>query len=232
MLHVGDIQSRHKQKKITPFIDLLSPIIKENYVLGQQIAVDESVISFKGRVSFRQYLKSKPNPWGTKAYVLSDTMSGYMNNFQIYYGKDTPLIDRPDLKHTVKVVLTLVNHLRDKGYDLYTDRFYTSPCLADELTALGITLTGTVMSNKKGLPQEVRQKIKQRKGDVRSYRIDNKMVLSWTDKRDVFMLSTKHSNEMLDVPTRLVHKIVITIRNKYFLYYRRNDGTTKKSRRW
>ena len=57
MLHVGDIQSRQKHKKFTPFIDLLLPVIKENYVLGQQIAVDESVISFKGRVSFRQYLK-------------------------------------------------------------------------------------------------------------------------------------------------------------------------------
>ena len=31
------------------------------------------------------------------------------------------------------------------------------------------------------------------------------MVLSWTDKRNIFMLSTKHSNEMIDVPTRLVY---------------------------
>ena len=67
-----------------------------------------------------------------------------MNNFQIYYGKDTP-----HLKHTVKVVLTLVNHLRDKGYDLYIRIDFILVPVADEVTALGITLTGTVMSNKK-----------------------------------------------------------------------------------
>ena len=54
MLHVGDIQSRGKENKITPFIDLMSPIIQDNYILGQHIGVDESVISFKGRVSFNQ----------------------------------------------------------------------------------------------------------------------------------------------------------------------------------
>ena len=209
MLHVGDIQSRAKEKKITPFIDLMSPIIQDNYILGQHIAVDESVISFKGRVSFKQYLKGKPNPWGVKAYVLSDSLTGYMHKLQMYYGKDTPLIDRPELQHTVKVVLTLVHHLRDKGYDLYTDRFYTSPCLADELTKLGITLTGTIMSNKKGLPLKVKQKIKQKKGDVSSFRYDKKMVVSWTDKRNIFMLSTKYSNEVIDVPTRLVHTLIV-----------------------
>ena len=33
----------------------------------------------------------------------------------------------------VKVVTTLTDHLRDKGYNVYTDQFYTSPLLADAL---------------------------------------------------------------------------------------------------
>ena len=115
------------------FFDIIIAIIQGNYNPDRQIVVDESVISFKGRVSFRQYLKGKPNPCGLKAYVLSDSKTCYMHNLRLYYGKDTNLIDNHEASHTVEVVTTLTDHLRDKGYDLYTDRFYTSPLLADAL---------------------------------------------------------------------------------------------------
>ena len=59
--------------------------------------------------------------------------------------------------------MTLVSHLGNKGYDLYTDRFYTSPALAVELERVGITLTGTSQSNKRGLPIELKQKPKMSK---------------------------------------------------------------------
>ena len=52
---------------------------------------------------------------------------------------------RSDLPHTARVVLTLVEGLHHKGYDLYVDLFYSSPMLATELYKLGITLTGTVI---------------------------------------------------------------------------------------
>ena len=107
MLHVGEIDTRPRQSKIQPFINLFLPIIKCNYTPDRQVAIDEAVISFRGRVSFRQYIKEKPNPWGIKAYVLSDSKSGYMHNLLLYYGKDTCLIERLDLSHTCKVVLTL-----------------------------------------------------------------------------------------------------------------------------
>ena len=65
------------------------------------------------------------------------------------------------------------------------------------------------MSNKKGLPLKVKQKIKQKKGDVSSFQYDEKMLVSWTDKRNILMLSTKYSNEVIDVPTRLVHTLIV-----------------------
>ena len=55
--------------------------------------------------------------------------------------KDTELV-RPDLPHTVRVVLTLTEGLQRKGYDLYVDRFYTSLLLADEIMQQGRSLTG------------------------------------------------------------------------------------------
>ena len=63
--------------------------------------------------------------------------------------------------------------------------------------------------SKKGLPLKVKQKIKQKKGDVSSFQYDEKMLVSWTDKRNILMLSTKYSNEVIDVPTRLVHTLIV-----------------------
>ena len=162
MLHVDEITCTciRKKDKIQPFIDLLVPVVQENYTAHREVAVDESVTTFKGRVSFRQYLKGKPNPWGIKAYVLSDSTTGYMHKLRIYFGKQTSLIDDTELSHTVKVVHTLVEQLKNKGYDLYTDRFYNSQAQADRLQKCGLTLTGTIMSNRCGLPEQLKGKHK------------------------------------------------------------------------
>ena len=179
MLHVGGISSPSKKAKIQPFINILLPIITSNFTPYREVAVDESVIKFKGRVSFKQYLKGKPNPWGVKAYVLSDSKTGYMHNVIVYFGKQTNLIDKPEWSHTVKVVVSLVEH------DLYTDRFYTSPILADSLQQMNITLTGTVMSNKRGVPLQLKTKNKTSKGSIESYRCEDMMASSWMEKKKV-----------------------------------------------
>ena len=119
-------------------------------------------------MGFRQYVRGKPHPWGIKAYVLSESKSGYMYNLVIYYGKETQLLTKSGLNHTTNVVLTLMNPLADLGYDLYTDRFYTSPLLASEVLHSGTTLIGTVMTNRKNMPQAVKSK-KQKSGDVDTY---------------------------------------------------------------
>ena len=67
-LHVGEIDSDDKCEKIEPLLDLLQPAFSSSYTPAQNVAIDESVIAFKGRVSFRQYLKGKPTPWGIKAF--------------------------------------------------------------------------------------------------------------------------------------------------------------------
>ena len=152
-LHVGDPDSTLKRDKIQPFLDQLLPTFQSAYTPPREVAIDESVISFRGRVSFRQYLKGKPNPWGIKAFVLAGSKSGYLHNVLVYYGKET-MLSRGDMPHTVRVVLTLMEGLHNQGYDLYVDRFYNSPLVATELEKVGITITGMRIctSNHTGLP--------------------------------------------------------------------------------
>ena len=83
----------------------------------------------------------------------------------LYYGKETQLLDST-LPHTIKVVMTLVEPFHHQGYDLYLDRFYGSPLLSTELSKVGITVTGTVQANRRGLPREVTDKRKEPRGTV------------------------------------------------------------------
>ena len=55
------------------------------------------------------------------------------------------------------------------GYDLYTDRFYTSPEVATELLQISTSITGTVQTNRRNMPAAV-VGAKQKRGDVATYR--------------------------------------------------------------
>ena len=134
--------------------------------------------------------------------MLSDSKTGYLQRVCVYYGKETQLIDNGN-PHTVRIVQTLVEPLHNKGYDLYVDRYYTSPLLASEMSKVDITVTGTVQSNRRGMPKEVTSKGKKEpRGSIRAARSGNILTLSWLDKRKVLMLSTKHNTSMAQVWTR------------------------------
>ena len=124
----------------------------------------------------------------------------------IYYGRETELINR-DLGQTPHVVLTLVEQLHHKGCDLYVDRYYTSPTLAAELTKVGITVTGTLQTNRKGAPIAVKQGYKQPVGTVcafwSQYDSEDILALTWMDKHKIVtLLSTKHKVGMVFVRIR------------------------------
>ncbi len=56
------------------------------------ISVDESIIDFKGRLSFIQYMPKKPTKWGIKARVMVDSSNGYVSNLNIYTGITSTLL--------------------------------------------------------------------------------------------------------------------------------------------
>ena len=201
MLHVGEIPSTTRRSKIQPFLDLLLPLFHSYLTPFREVSADEAMIAFRGRVAFRQYVKGKPQLWGIKAYVLSESRSGYMYNLVIYYGKETLLSVIPGKNHTTNVVMTLMEPLSNMGYDLYVDRFYTSPELATELLRIGSTITGTVMSNRRNMPAKVRE-TRQKRGDAAAYHGSPQVVVQWTDKRTLITLSTKYTNAMVSVPSR------------------------------
>ena len=59
------------------------------YLPRQNIAIDESMMLWRGRLSFKQYMPLKASKFGIKSYELCESSSGYLWSFIIYMGKDT-----------------------------------------------------------------------------------------------------------------------------------------------
>ena len=110
--------------KLRPFMTALVSRFQAAYRTHREISVDESMIGFKGRLSFLQYMPKKPTKWGMKAWVLADSKTGYTWNWNLYAGKEDG--DTDDSLGT-RVVLQLVKDLPPAEYHAYFDNFYTSP---------------------------------------------------------------------------------------------------------
>ena len=93
-LHIND-NSQYKKKgepghdplyKLRPFLEPLIENFQSAYTLHREISVDETMIGFKGRLGFIQYMPKKPTKWGMKTFVLSDAQTGYVYNWHLYTG--------------------------------------------------------------------------------------------------------------------------------------------------
>ena len=181
-----------KLYKIRQFATLLTTNFQSNYTSHQTATIDEAMIPFKGRLSFKQYMKAKPTKWGIKVFVLSDATNGYVYRMQIYTGKNM----ESDISVGLcsRVVLDLMSGLEADGFHLFTDNYYTSPQLALTLYKRGINCCGTVRTNRKGFPRSL---VKTRAEKQRGYYdyLSNGPLLAavWYDHKFVHFMSTMHS---------------------------------------
>jgi len=153
------------------------------------ICIDESLLLFKGRLSFRQYIPSKASRFGIKFFVLCDCATGYVLNFIIYTGKTTEYVPHPHVGISGSLVMTLMEPYLDRGHTLYIDNWYTSPLLLQRLHDRKTNACGTVRRNRKGMPKFT-EKLK--KGEMKNFHTDTLSAQIWKDKREVCMLTTLH----------------------------------------
>jgi hypothetical protein len=131
----------------------------EFYSPTQYLSADESTVNFKGRVVF----KNVQSTWGLRIYAIADSTNGYVCGLIPYYGSiTTKSLMHLELIFTSRIVLELAskaqNTTPDKGYHLYSDRFYTNLDLALELLKRKVHLTGTVQQNRKGMPKQMKKR--------------------------------------------------------------------------
>ncbi|BFZ22082.1 hypothetical protein BsWGS_25121 [Bradybaena similaris] len=193
-----------KSFKIRPLLNMLLPLWQKYFHLQKEISVDESMIPFKGRTSYMQYMPKKPHKWGLKAWGLADARTGYMWNWQLYVGKeDRPNAEGKGLAH--RVVAELAEPLYGKGHVLYMDNFFSSSPLFQELANNQMGACGTIRTNRKGVPDAIK-KAKLRPGQPPVTARDQKLLyISWYDKRAVNLATTAHTDEMFEKTVRSKH---------------------------
>ena len=170
--------------KVRPVYDLIINSFSKVYTPLMNLSIDEAMIRYFGRLSFKMYNPKKPAKYGMKAYKICDS-SGYTFNFKLYTGKS-----ENSNNSVISLVLDMTKQLLHKGYRLFMDNWYSSPALFRELFRRKTHATGTVRMNRKHLPEDF-----EAKGPKTQYRKSEELVcLRWRDKRDVTLLSNMHGS--------------------------------------
>nr|XP_022909613.1 piggyBac transposable element-derived protein 4-like [Onthophagus taurus] len=158
-IRFDDKSTRNERKKIDKlapvreFFDLFVQNCKQFYTPSEELTIDEKLEPYRGRCSFFQYIPSKPAKYGLKIFTLTDSKTFYTLNLEIYCGT------QPEGLYLVRnsaidIVDRLISSWKGTNRNLTTDNWYTSLPLAKFLLNNGITLVGTLRSNKKEIPLE------------------------------------------------------------------------------
>ena len=136
-------ENRDRLHKVRPLINLLKEQTQRVYHPGKNLSVDESLVLYKGRLQFRQFIRTKRARFGIKLYE-SCTSDGITLNFLVYCGKGMFNDDHDTMAATERIPLVLMQNYLGKGHVLFTDNFYTSQSLASFLLSKQTHLVGTV----------------------------------------------------------------------------------------
>ena len=89
MSHSEPDQPVRKIDKVRVILEPLIAKFQASYHPGRNIAVDETMVGFRGRFAAKQYMPNKPTKWGIKAFTMADSSSGYVLNILLYTGSET-----------------------------------------------------------------------------------------------------------------------------------------------
>ena len=178
---------------IRPLHDRVGVKCIESYNPNKEHSIDEAMIAFKGRLSYKQYLPAKPTKFGIKVWERADARNGFVLEFQVYTGKK-PEIDgsrTSEIGLGARVVKDLTEKITGKNYHVYMDNFFTGIPLFEDLLANGIYACGTIRTNRKGWPAALHPKLLKNQGEsVVMQRGANLTATAWQDKRQVNFLAT------------------------------------------
>lgn len=133
--------------KIRPLFDTLQERFGQVVEPHQQLAVDESMMPWRGRVEFRMFIPSKPIRYGLKMYMCCESTTSYVTKMEIYTGKKG---QKREVDHGPNVVKRMVSDFAYKGYTVYIDSFFSSVQLVEDLRKEGTTVCGTIRKDRRG----------------------------------------------------------------------------------
>ena len=191
------VNKKDKKSQIESFLNLLREKCKQIVFPGLHIAIDESLIAWKGLLLFKQFIKTKRSRFGIKVFFLcpgAPDWQGYSYDFEVYYGKDTTTFHTPtggeELSKSEQIVIALMQDLLFEGRHVVTDNWYTSSRLALFLQKQDTQLTGTI-NKARGIPSRLKDLNLQKKSSA-FMRKEDLLACKYEDRKTVYSLSTRY----------------------------------------
>ena len=165
----------------------------------------------------------------------------YASCIDVYLGAQEKEAGR-GVPHAESVVVKLTNHIKDKGYNITCDNFFTSLLLAEKLAKDKVSTVGTMRKNRRVLCEKMTKPKKKDGYSSDFYWHDPKNFLfvkyQSKEKKSVCLLSTMHSFADVDTNTEKKKPEVILFYNANKVGVDRFDQmawlytTRSATRRW
>ena len=189
-------EKRGIDKSTEKIIKYLNVLFQTLYDPSEHLSVDEGMVKYTGRYSFKTYMPFKPDKVGMKLYICCDSKNAYVNSFSLHTGS----------KNTIKNIVTgLLLPFENKNHKVFMDNYYTSTKLFDELLKKQIQCCGTMRLFRGGPDEFVTLKKTLKKHEIVVMQKDQTICLLWHDKKVVCML-----NNFLSIDASFVGKSIIT----------------------
>lgn len=134
-LHFADNNKEEegKLRKIQPILEYLRDKFQSAMIPRENLCIDERLMPWKGRLSFKQYTSTKRRRFGVKFFILCDCNTKFILNFIVYTGVETEIENDPEVGLAGSVVLSLMKNYLDKNHTLFVDNWFSSPLVFERL---------------------------------------------------------------------------------------------------
>lgn len=164
---------------------------------GENLTVDEQLVPYRGRVSFKQHMPSNPDKYGMKIWWICDSTTSYPLSGIPYLGREGA--DR-GVNLATRVVEQLCEPYERTNRNITMDNFFTSFELTQSLISKGLTCVGTLRKNKRCIPNKfLPNKQRDPESNIFGFR-KNITIGSYVPKRNrsVILLSSLHHSAGTD----------------------------------
>uniref|UniRef100_A0A0N5C6W1 DDE_Tnp_1_7 domain-containing protein n=1 Tax=Strongyloides papillosus TaxID=174720 RepID=A0A0N5C6W1_STREA len=176
--------------KIQPVLEYFVHKFNTVYKPKQNLSLDEGMIPWRGRLSFRTYNPGKIVKYGLLVRILSESDTGYICNLEIYTA---------DGKKLEETILSVLEPYLGLWHHVYQDNYYNSISIANKLLEHKTRVCGTIRE-KRGLPLCLKNEGSLLKsGEIAFRRKGDVLLLIWMNKRQVRMITTIHDSSYCSI---------------------------------
>ena len=124
-------KNRDRLHKLCPVLEMAPDRCKRIYQPGKCLSIDESLVLLKGRLHFKQYIRTKRTRFEVKLYELP-TSNGITLDLLMYCSKGMFYTDdeHSDMPTIERIPVVLMEPFLNKRHILFTGNYYTSSSLA------------------------------------------------------------------------------------------------------